>query len=238
MSFSGINWLAAALCFGVLPLGAEPPNDVLGNYLAASEQRAGWLNGASMEVEITASLPKLKKTGKLQALRRISDLGRITYEVLGFEGDGAVKTNVIARYLAAEAQAGGPGGLAESGRLALTPANYKFKYKGLIEAGGRPAHVFQVSPRKKRVGLFKGELWIDAEHYLPLRESGRLVKNPSIFLRKMEFVKEYDISAGLAVPRRIQSVVDTRLAGRAELNVNFQNVMPARSSGIVDAGGR
>ena len=60
------------------------------------------LDGASMEVDIDASLPKLKKHGRLHALRRISPLGRITYERLQFEGDGTVKNEVIARYLTAE----------------------------------------------------------------------------------------------------------------------------------------
>jgi len=60
-----------------------------------------------MEVDIEASLPKLKKHGRLHGLRRISRLGRITYEALHFEGDNSVKTHVIARYLAAEAEAQG-----------------------------------------------------------------------------------------------------------------------------------
>ena len=37
-------------------------------------------------------------------------------------------------------------------------ANYKFKYKGMATNDGRTVHVFQLTPRKKRVGLFKGEL--------------------------------------------------------------------------------
>ena len=41
-----------------------------------------------MDVEIDASLPKLKKHGRLHALRRISPLGLIRYEKAQFEGDG------------------------------------------------------------------------------------------------------------------------------------------------------
>jgi hypothetical protein len=76
---------------------------------------------------------------------------------------------------------------------------------------GRTVHVFQLTPRKKRVGLFKGDLWLDAETCLPVRESGRLVKLPSIFLRRIEFVREYEIHEGLVYPHSIESVVDTRL---------------------------
>jgi hypothetical protein len=204
------------------------PAGVLDTYSAASSEQAGRLLGASMEVEIEASLPKLKKHGRLQALRRISRLGRITYEVLHFEGDKSIKNDVIARYLSADIQAQPNDGAS----VAVTPANYKFKYTGMAEKEGRPVYVFQLTPRKKRVGLFKGDLWLDAETCLPVRESGRLVKLPSIFLRRIEFVREYEIREGLAVPTSIESMVDTRLVGKAELTVRFQNLSLFESSAV------
>jgi hypothetical protein len=217
--------------FAVLLAGTVSPVapvGVLDTYTAASSAQAGRLLGASMEVEIEASLPKLKKHGRLQALRRISRLGRITYEVLHFEGDKSIKNDVIARYLVADTQAQPNDGTS----VAVTPANYKFKYKGMAEKDGRPVYVFQLTPRKKRVGLFKGDLWLDAETCLPVRESGRLVKLPSIFLRRIEFVREYEIREGLSVPSSIESVVDTRLVGKAELTVRFQNFSLSESSAI------
>lgn len=198
---------------------ALSPDRVVENYCTASENQRNALNGASMEVRIEASLPKLKKRGRLQALRHISWLGRITYDVLRFEGDATVKSNVIARYLTAEAQSQSD----KMPSMAVTPGNYKFKFKRMTDAGGRSTYVFLVNPRKKRVGLYKGELWIDADTYLRVQESGRLVKNPSIFLKKVEFVRTYEIRDGISVPRQIQSVVDTRLVGPAELTVDFSN---------------
>jgi hypothetical protein len=161
----------------------------------------------------------------LRALRRISALGRITYEKLRFEGDGTVKNQVIARYLSAEAEAQAQ---AETRRdqaasLAVTPANYKFKYKSRSQLEGRAVHIFQVTPRQKRQGLFKGDLWIDAGTYLCVQESGYLVKSPSIFLKKVAFVRKYQIRDGISVPLQVQSEVDTRLAGKAELTIDFSN---------------
>jgi hypothetical protein len=204
------------------------PGAILDNYTAAIGAPGRSLRGASMEVDVQATLPRLKKAGRLHALRRISDIGRITYEALRFEGDGTIKNNVIARYLTAETQAAEKND--ESKSLAITPANYKFKYKGERELNGRRAHLFELSPRKKRVGLFKGELWVDAETFLPLRESGRFVKNPSIFLKRVEFVRDYEIRNGMAVPRAIQSTVDTRLVGKAELLIHFSNLSMERDT--------
>ena len=211
------------------------PDSVVENYWAASQQQERALQGSSMEVDMEASLPKLKKHGRLHGLRRISRLGRITYEALHFEGDNSVKHHVIARYLSAEAEAQADG----SPSLAVTPANYKFKYKGPKQSAGQAVEVFQVTPRHKLMGLFKGEIWIDAKTFLCVRESGRLVKPPSLFVKKIEFVKEYEIQDGIAVPRQIHSVVDTRLVGPAELTIDFRNVSladdPKRAS-LVDLG--
>lgn len=168
-----------------------------------------------MEVDIDASVPKLNKNGRLHALRNISNIGKITYHMLGFNGDGAIKKEVIARYLAADAQA------QEGPNLSITPENYKFKYKGLQRDNGVNVYVFQLSPRKKRVGLFKGDLWLDPKTAMPIRESGRFVKTPSIFLKKMEFVRTYELHNGVSIPQRVESLVDTRLFGHVRMNINF-----------------
>lgn len=197
------------------------PLTIVDTYATMSSAQSERMRGASMEVDIEAALPKLKKRGRLHALRRISRLGRITYEALHFEGDNTVKKDVIARYVAADVQAAAQAN--GDSALAVTPANYKFKYKGMISDGGRHVYVFHITPKKKRVGRFKGELWLDAETCLPVRESGRWVKNPSVFVRRIDFVREYDIEDGLAIPRQIESTVETRLVGKAELTIRFHD---------------
>ena len=53
---------------------ATPPEQIVQNYCSASRDQEQAPDGSSMEVEIRASLPKLKKHGRLHALRRISSL--------------------------------------------------------------------------------------------------------------------------------------------------------------------
>jgi hypothetical protein len=219
---------APAVCLLAVTLPSPAPEAVVDTYTAISRGQGERLRGASMEVEIEANLPQLQKHGRLRALRRISRLGRITYEAVRFEGDKTVKSNIIARYLAAEAEAQS----GDESLLAVTPANYKFKYKGHSGDGENQIYIFQLTPRKKRVGLFKGEVWIDAATCLPVRESGRLVKTPSVFLRRIEFVREYYIRGGVAVPLQIASTVETRLVGRAEVTVHFRNVELASDSSV------
>lgn len=212
---SSVALTFAGLAFADTGGGPAPEGTILDRYLSATQQQQSTLRGATMEVDIDANVPKLKKNGKLHALRNISKIGKITYNMLGFNGDNAIKKEVIARYLAADAQA------QEGQNISITPENYKFKYKGVQEQEGQSVHVFQLSPRKKRVGLFKGELWLDLNTSMPVRESGRFVKTPSIFLKKMEFVRVYELQNGISIPERVESTVDTRLFGRVELNIHF-----------------
>jgi len=203
----------------VVPASDSPTAGIVERYVTAIQGQQLHPKAVSMEVDMDAQLPGLKKHGRFHALRFITKVGQIFYNRSRYEGDSTVKKEVIARYLEAEAQA--REGYANS--IAITPANYRFKFKGFADYGGRPAYVLQVTPFKKRVGLFKGELWIDQQTYLPLREWGELVKNPSVFLKNVYFVRDYYIYDGISIPRRLISEVRTRLVGRAQLTIWFDN---------------
>lgn len=213
---------------------ADPSDAIVENYCTASAAQERVLKGASMEVEMDASLPKLQKHGRLHALRRISPLGLIRYDQARFEGDNIVNKEIISRYLTAEVETQKQ----QSPDVAVTPRNYKFKYKGLKRFEDRDVHVFEVSPRKKREDLFKGEIWIDSRTYLKVQESGYLVKSPSIFLKKVAFIRKYEIRDGIAVPLKVLSVADVRFVGKAELTIDFTNfsIDPEKRAAAWDGG--
>jgi hypothetical protein len=226
--FLVLSSLAAA--FSIAQSPSSPPDVIVENYRAATERQQRVMKGASMEVEIAGAIPKLKKQGRLHALRHITALGRITYEALRFQGDDTVKKQVIAKYLQAEQET------QEDPTIAVTPDNYKFKFKGRNQIDGRDVYVFQVTPRKKRDKLYKGEICLDAATYLRVQESGYLVKSPSLVIRKVHFVRKYDIRDGLSVPRQVQSEMDTWLVGRVELTIDYSNFsMDAAAAAAVEA---
>jgi hypothetical protein len=207
LRFVAVTCAFSLLVFSVAPaLAAEGPEDqslpIVDKYLDATLTQQNLLRGAQMEIDIDATLPRL---------------GKITYKALGFSGDNTVKQEVITRYLAAESEG------RENGTIAISPANYKFRYAGRIVQNGQTTIILQVTPRKKAVGLFKGELWLDAETGMPLREAGVFVKSPSVFLKKIAFVRDYELHDGVSIPKHIASRVDTRIVGRAELQIDFSN---------------
>jgi hypothetical protein len=194
-------------------------NTVLEKFLETTASGEDALRGASMKMDITASVPKLQKQGHLSALRIISKVGQITYRSVTFQGDNTIKNQVIARYLEAEKQGAG------DQTLSITPANYKFKFKGRQRyEDGHEVYVFQLTPHRKKVGLFKGDLWVDVKSCLPVVEKGRWVKNPSIFFKKVDFERDFTIQNGLSILARMNSTIDTRLFGKVLLNVHYSDV--------------
>lgn len=224
--------------FALLALGCGTG---FGEPVAAKETLNRYLNrnqascretDQRIQMEIEASLPKLQKHGAMKGLKVITQSGQVAYRFLRFTGDKLVKTDVIVRFLTAEAQPP-----EQRGDIATTRKNYKFHFLRREDHHGATAYVYQLRPRKKRTGLYKGELWLDAASAAPLREAGELVKSPSIFIRRVQFVRDYPdhdpqlASCGQA--ERMSINVQTRIVGDADLVVRQH---PADPSDADDAG--
>jgi hypothetical protein len=184
--------------------------DVLQRFVVSQAEASGW---PVERIEIEASLPRLKKTGRLRAIRRLPPVGHPDYNVLEIAGDRTVKNQVIVRYISADERATE----LSPESVAMTPVNYKIHYVGTVRIGNRSVYTFRMIPRKKREGLINGLLWLDTETGIVVRESGYLAKNPSVFLKRVNLTRESQLHDG-AIESRITHVsAETRLVGRAQL---------------------
>ncbi len=179
--------------------------------------KKGIRRSVSMVAHFAGSVPKMKMAAVADALRKVDKEGVVEYEVNGRQGDNSVWKELILRYMNGEMETS----TKNRSNVAITPDNYKFKYKGTRERDGRMAYVYELNPRSKREGLFKGEVWLDTETSLPLVESGRFVKSPSVFLKKIQFTREYAIQDGVPVPKAMQTSIETRFWGPAELDIQY-----------------
>jgi hypothetical protein len=171
---------------------ALPPKLVLARYAARLEAGGRQLDCRQVALAMGATAPKLARRGGLAALRE-----------------------VMARDLSAEAQAA----VLTADSAPVSHANYRFHYLGAIGSPGALAYVFRIAPRRRRAGLIQGELWIDAASGLAIRKTGRLVKTPTVFARRIDMVQDIYILEEAPYLRITHLEVDTRLAGRAELTI-------------------
>ena len=171
---------------------------------------------------VEAELPQTKQKGTYQLTRMYSAPKSLAFKAVNFVGDGFVKTNVIARLLQSEVDRAKQG---DNTDVAITAENYKFTYKGVEEMEGGPlCHVFQVKPRHKRVGLFKGTVYLNVYNGAMFKAEGKMVKSPSFFVKKIEFSQEYAEVSGFDMVTHIHSTADTRIIGKAVVDITHSDV--------------
>ena len=195
-------------------------NDVLEAYLHGTRTGAS-AQEEPVEFEIEASLPRLKRHGVMRGWKVIAAAGRVAYTKLQFAGDELVRTAVIARFLKADSEQ------AASGEdIAISKRSYRFRYSRYCDYAGRTAVVFRAEPKRRGIGLFRGEVWIDSDTARPLRDCGEFVKAPSVFLSRIHFVRDYDWSSPEPRPRRIILTMNAAFAGPVELTVWLNQPLP------------
>jgi len=174
-----------------------------------------------MMAHFAGRLPKMQKSATLDAQRKVGKDGTLEYLPTDRQGDATVQKELIIRFMTGEMETS----TKDNSKVAVTSDNYRFKYKGQRDREGRTVHIYEVNPKKKREGLYKGEIWLDAETGLSVREAGRFVKSPSVFLKKVDFTREYSIRDGVAVPKTMQTSIETRFWGNAELDIQYSDVV-------------
>jgi hypothetical protein len=178
--------------------------------------------GNEMAVEIDASLPQMGKQGEVKVIRHRDPAGAAEYQVVRSAGDSTVRQQVIARYLNLEQQAYAR----PTSFSAITPENYKFRYMASIEGGGNRFYVFDIKPRHRGEALMDGQIWIDATTGALVRQEGHLARRGSVFVRKIEMVREAGPRVELPYVLVTRVDIDTRLFGHAQLTIRERPVMP------------
>jgi hypothetical protein len=199
------------------------PELTLETFQKRSIRQSLELAGFSASTVVRADLPRSSQHGELDLERRYSVPRNLTFKVLHYMGDGFIKTNVIARLLQSEVdhvQKDDPA------LTAIRMENYKFSHKRTIQFGGRTVHVYQVKPRKKRPGLFKGQIYLDAHTGSLVRAEGRVVKSPSIFVKKIDFVQDFADVDGYTLPTHIHSEAKAAIIGTTVVDIVNSDCRP------------
>jgi hypothetical protein len=223
----------SALASESVPLQSQPVLPRMGPELALQVYR----NRTSMQFDqlssysavsvIKAQLLDTQQYGEYELQRHYSAPHSLMFKAVRFNGDNFVKSNVILRLLQSEATHVEKD---DPSLNALSPANYKFSYKGTTQLQERVVHVYHVKPRHKRAGLFKGRIYLDAYTGSMVRAEGRVVKTPSIFLKQVEFAQDYADVDSFTFPVHIHSEARARIVGRVVVDISYSDYHVASSA--------
>jgi hypothetical protein len=199
------------------------PELALATYQQRSAQQAAALAAYSAVTVIHAELPDSSQQGEFELERKFQAPHSLQFTPMHFTGDGFVKSNVITRLLQSEVDHVEKD---DPALTAISPANYRFSYKGASRIGERLVHVYQVKPHQKRPGLFKGRVYLDARTGALVRAEGSVVKSPSFFVKHIEFLQEYADVQSFTLPVHVHSEAKARIVGRTVVDIVHRDYQP------------
>ena len=203
------------------------PELALDAYQQRSVRQAEELVSYSARTVVHAELPDTSQSGEFELQQHYAAPRTLEFKAVHFSGDSFVKSNVITRILQSEVDHLQKDDMS---RTVLNSTNYKFSYKGTGELRDRVVHLYQVKPIKKRAGLFRGHIFLDAHTGSLVRAEGSLVKSPSFFIKKVDFVQDYADVGPFTLPVHIHSESKTRLVGRAVVDIYQHDYQPVANS--------
>lgn len=136
------------------------------------------------------------------------------------QGSGLVRRLALNPLIASEIRAASGQDRYDS---AITPANYRLELIGEEEVRTYHCYILRVIPRRMDKYLFEGRLWVDDQDFAVVRIEGRPAANLSFWIKRAEFVREYQKVDGFWLPQKDETVVHVRIYGKKVLTINHRD---------------
>ena len=140
-----------------------------------------------------------------------------TFVTIAEEGSSVVRHLVLNRLMESEASASAGQDRRDS---SISPANYTFRSLGEEDLGPHHCFVVEALPRRRDKYLFEGKIWIESQGFAVVRIAGHPAKNPSFWIKRADFVRQYQKIGDFWLPARDQTFVEVRLYGKKILSID------------------
>jgi len=140
----------------------------------------------------------------------------LQYEVTAEGGSGYIRTRVLRSLLDEERR------LIANGRgpaVAISGANYQFRLEGVNEEG---LTVVSLRPRRKDRSLINGRMFLTTLDGDLVRIEGRLARNPSFWITRVQVVRLYRRIDGVLMPVSLDTTAQLRLLGSSSLRMTYR----------------
>jgi len=139
----------------------------------------------------------------------------LSYHVTAEGGSGYIRSRVLRSLLDAEQSLIARG---DSARVALSTNNYQLTPNGVDAAG---LVVIDMRPLRKDRSLIAGQMFMTTEGTL-VRVEGRLAKNPSFWISRVNVVRTYRPINGVLMPVSLETTAQLRLLGSSALRMTYR----------------
>ena len=105
----------------------------------------------------------------------------------------------------------------------ITPENYTLKVIGEAKIGDSDCSVISAVPKRKEMDLFEGTIWVDNQDYAIVKIAGHLAKSPSFWIKRVDFVRDYQKIDGFWLLSREEAASLVRIFGKETLTVDYRD---------------
>ena len=99
----------------------------------------------------------------------------------------------------------------------LSADNYDFRFIREADVSGQRCYVLELLPRRKEQHLLHGDIWVDADTYLPRRFEGEFAKSPSWWVRDVSVTFVYGDVGGMWLQTATEAAANVRILGRSTM---------------------
>ena len=139
----------------------------------------------------------------------------LAYQVIAEGGSGYIRGRVLRSLLDEEQRL-----LALKGTsAAISAANYRFRPGAMTEEG---LAVIGLQPLRKDRSLIAGQMLLTPDAGQLVRIEGRLAKNPSFWVSRVEVVRSYRCVNGAFLPVSLETTAQLRLLGSSKLGMTYR----------------
>ena len=200
--------LMAAVGHTLSATAHDPADDSIRQFLAQDVAQPPYRAVRRLEAENGG------RKGWLEARTEYAEETGFRYDVTTEGGSSLIRSKVLRAVLDGEREVIVRG---EGARSALARANYTFQANG-VDAEGLVNIL--LSPRRKERVLISGTIFLQPDGGL-VRLEGRLAKNPSFWVTRVDIVRSYDRINGVIVPVTLEATAQLRMLGPATLRMTY-----------------
>jgi hypothetical protein len=139
----------------------------------------------------------------------------LMYEVTAEGGSGYIRARVLRSLLDEEQRVIALGATA----VAISRDNYQFTPEGINEQG---LAVVRMRPLRKDRALIDGEIFLSPDEGELVQVEGRLARNPSFWVTRVNVIRAYRSINGVRMPVSLETKAQLRLLGSSALRMTYR----------------
>lgn len=203
------------------PSSTETTGDlVFAKLVESNRRRESRLEQYSVRGVYRVENAKGEMYAESQVLLRYRAPGTKEFKIISERGSGLIRSRVFKPLMEVEVETAAERNRHDS---SITPNNYTFELLGEEDVNGYHCFVVQAIPKRADKYLFKGKVWIHAEEFAVVQIEGQPARSPSVWIKRVDFVRRYQKVGEFWLPLNNQSITRVRIFGKNTLTTNYHN---------------